>query len=91
MFLRPLKNKKGQGLIEYIILVALMAVATIAVMRVMGQTVSAQFASITYSLQGKQKKVQMEEVRESYHSKKDLGNFMQGAGSSSKRSGDSHD
>jgi Flp pilus assembly pilin Flp len=35
-----LKNKKGQGLIEYLIVVSLMAVATITVVRVVSQNTS---------------------------------------------------
>ena len=40
-------NQRGQGLVEYLIIVALMAVATIGIVRVLGQTVSAKFASAT--------------------------------------------
>lgn len=74
------KNQRGQGLIEYLVIVALMAVATIGVVRVMGQTVSAKFASVTYALQGKKKSVKAEDVEESLYRKKDLGNFFNGAG-----------
>jgi pilus assembly protein Flp/PilA len=73
-------NEKGQGLIEYLIIVALMAVATIGIVRVLGQTVSAKFATATYALQGTRKSVHVESVDESLHKKKDLGNFMNGAG-----------
>jgi pilus assembly protein Flp/PilA len=73
-------NQKGQGLIEYLIIVALMAVATIGIVRVLGQTVSAKFATATYALQGTRKAVRVESVDDSLHKKKDLGNFMNGAG-----------
>lgn len=75
-----LKNQRGQGLIEYLIVVALMAVATIGIVRVMGQTVSAKFASATYALQGKKKSVKVDTVEESLYRRKDLGNFINGAG-----------
>jgi len=39
------KKQKGQGLIEYLILVALMGVATIGVIRILNQTVKSRFAS----------------------------------------------
>ena len=74
-------NQKGQGLIEYLIIVALMAVATIGIVRVLGQTVTAKFASATYALQGTKKSVRVETIDESLHKKKDLGDFMNGAGS----------
>lgn len=76
-----IKNQRGQGLIEYLIIVALMGIATIAIIRVMGQTVSSRFASITYALQGKRKQVTPERIEESYYKKKDLSNFFDGAGS----------
>lgn len=73
-----LKNQKGQGLIEYIILVALIAVASIGIVRVLGQTATAQLANITLSLQGgnKRQKVQSSQVTDSLYSKKDLSDFM---------------
>lgn len=85
-------NKRGQGLIEYLIIVALMAVATIGVVRVMGQTVSAKFATATYALQGKKKSAKVDAVDESLYRRKDLGNFINGAGrgdNSGSNSGDS--
>jgi pilus assembly protein Flp/PilA len=75
-----LKKNSGQGLIEYLIIVALMAVATIGVVRIMGQTVSAKFATITYALQGKSKSVKAESVDASSYKKKDLGDFFKGSG-----------
>ena len=73
-----LKNQKGQGLIEYIILVALIAVASIGIVRVLGQTATSQLANITLSLQGgnKRQKVQSSQVTDSLYSKKDLSDFM---------------
>ena len=76
----PIKNQRGQGLVEYLIIVAIMAVATIGIVRVMGQTVSAKFATVTHALQGKRKEVKVEGVEEGLYSKKDLSDFMNGAG-----------
>ena len=73
-------NSSGQGLVEYLILVALMAVASIAILRVLKQTVNAKLASVTYALQGKKKSVSVETVEESFHDKKDLGDFFNGVG-----------
>jgi Flp pilus assembly pilin Flp len=75
-----LRDQRGQGLIEYLIIVALMGVATIAIVRVMSQTVSSRFASITYALQGVKKAAPAETVDESHYKKKDLGNFFDGVG-----------
>ena len=74
------KNQRGQGLIEYLIIVALMGVATIAIVRVMGQTVSSRFATITNALRGHKDEAPAESVDESLYKKKDLGNFFDGVG-----------
>lgn len=74
-------NRRGQGLIEYLIIVALMGVATIAIVRVMGQTVSSRFATISYALRGTKKVVEAEQINEGSFKKKDLGNFFDGVGS----------
>ena len=79
-----IKKRKGQGLIEYLILVALMGVATIGVIRVLNQTVKSRFASAVYALQGKSKKVKVDSVKERDYKKTDLSNFMNGAASKAK-------
>lgn len=78
------KKQKGQGLIEYLILVALMGVATIGVIRVLNQTIKARFASAVYALQGKPKKVKTDSLKEQDYKKSDLSNFMNGAASKNK-------
>lgn len=78
--MKRLSNERGQGLIEYLIIVALMGVAAIAIVRVLGQTVNSRFASITYALRGEKKSVQAEKVDESYYKKRDLGDFFNGVG-----------
>lgn len=75
------KNNSGQGLIEYLIISALIAVACIGIVRVLGHTISIQFANITNSLQGVQNKIQTEKVSDSHYKKRDLSNFMSGASS----------
>jgi Flp pilus assembly pilin Flp len=82
MFKRNLvKNQKGQGLIEYLIIVALMSVAAIAIVRVMGQSVNSRFAEISYALRGHKVAVKDDAIESSYYKKKDLGNFIDGVGS----------
>ena len=77
---KSLRSNKGQGLVEYLIIVALMGVATIGVIRLLNQTTNAQFATIINSLQGNPKKrVKMESVQGNDYKKKDLSNFMNGA------------
>ena len=70
------KTQKGQSLTEYLILVALVAVSSIGIVRMLGQTTRAQLANITSSLQGKASSAEINEVKESHYSQKDLSDFM---------------
>lgn len=45
------KNEKGQGLIEYAIILALVAIVVIAVMRILGPKIGNTFSTINASLQ----------------------------------------
>lgn len=78
---RPVHNQRGQGLIEYLIVVALIAVATIGVMRVVGQAVGTRFASISDALQGQRKDYSVDKIDENLLKRRDLGTFMNGVGS----------
>lgn len=78
-----LKQQRGQGLIEYIILVAIIAVASIGIVRTLGQVTSSQLANITLSLQGKAgRKVDTGRVHDSLYSKKDLSDFTRNSSQS---------
>lgn len=86
---RVLRNQRGQGLVEYLVIVALMGVATIAIVRTMGAAVSARFATVTEALQGSKQSYRVD-IKKDQFKKKDLGNFFDGVeegGSSSKKSG----
>ncbi len=74
-------NNKGQGLIEYLIIVALIAVATIGIVRVVGQNVSVQYANISRALGGQSYQLQADKPEEKMYKKKDLGDFLQGSAS----------
>lgn len=47
---RFLKEESGQGMVEYAILVALLVVATILVIRGMGDSIKGKFTEITNEL-----------------------------------------
>ena len=74
-------NQRGQSLIEYMVIVALMAVATIGVMRVLSQTTSGKLALIVQSLQGGKSSipVKFEKVKKEDLRKKDMGDFFRGS------------
>lgn len=75
-----LLNQRGQGLVEYLVIVALMAVATMAIMRTLNHNVTAQFARITNVLHGGQgEDIQTEGVSARDYDKRDMSDFFHGA------------
>lgn len=82
------RNSRGQGLIEYLIIVALIAVATIGVMRYVGEAVNARFATIGKALSG-DRKVYDASLDENLLKKRDMGDFMNGVASDNNHGGGS--
>lgn len=81
---RNLKNKRGQSLIEYLVIVAIVAVGTMSIVRVVGKNVSVQFANVAKALgSGDDNQLKAEKLDSKMYSKKDLGNFLDGATSGS--------
>ena len=78
-------NTRGQGLVEYLVLVALMGVATIGIIRTLNQTVKSRFANAVYALQGKNQKATTHNMKKEEYQRSDLSNFMSGAASSDKK------
>lgn len=75
-----LKNQRGQGLIEYVVLVALVGVATIGMVRVLQHTVKVNLANVVHSLQSdKKRRESFEKIDESDLRKSDFTDFMNGA------------
>ena len=79
------RDRRGQGLIEYLILVALMGVATIGIVRTLNQTIKSRFANAIYALQGRNQKAKTHNLRKEEYQRSDLSNFMSGAASSDKK------
>lgn len=76
----PLKNQRGQGLIEYLILVALIAVATIGVVKVVGNNMAAQYENINRAMgAANSSKLTVENASASALKQKDLSNFIESA------------
>ena len=77
---KTLLNQKGQSLVEYLIIVALVAVGTLSVMRVVGQSVQVKFAKIAESLGAEvEGTIATAKVTQTNYKKKDLKDFMQGS------------
>jgi pilus assembly protein Flp/PilA len=76
---RNLSNECGQSLIEYLLLVAIMAIATMSVMKVVGQNVAAQYGNVARAIQGGKAadtKQQMNSVDDNMTRKRDMASFL---------------
>lgn len=80
------RNQKGQGLLEYIILVALVGVGTMGMVRLLQHSLKANFANVIFALQDdSRRKVSGDKISEEDLKKADFGDFMNGASSKSDR------
>ncbi len=72
-----MKGRKGQGMIEYIVLVALVAVAAIGITELLGQTVRTKLAEITASLQERGGNIgkKLPKIEEKYVTRRGLSDF----------------
>lgn len=67
---------KGQSLIEYLILVALMAIASIGIVKVLGQNLQGQFARVAHALKGEDRRPQLKRINKGYYKQRDLSDFF---------------
>lgn len=75
-----LKNKKGQGLVEYLILVAIIGIGSMVVVRSLGQNINVRFAKVIESLGGNvEGGAQADRLSAASLKKKDLRTFMNGS------------
>ncbi len=82
--MQRIRNSKGQGLVEYLLLVSLIAVATMGVVRALSHTVTAKFATVGAQIAGDKKTYKGESNFNQYVRKKDMANFFEHAASDSK-------
>jgi pilus assembly protein Flp/PilA len=71
-----LNNHRGQSLIEYLVIVSLVAVGSIFVMKSLGQSVQVRFANITNALQNKETNIQPDVVEATQYKKRNLDDFF---------------
>lgn len=74
-YTQPIRNQKGQTLIEYLIIVALVGVGSIGLMRVVSQGINDRFASVVGALGGTVESKATVRVSSNMLKKKDLKNF----------------
>ena len=75
-----IKNKKGQGLVEYLIIVAIVAVGSISVIKVVGANIDVQFANVAQALGGTDsRKKEAHKVTYTMYKKRDFSDFFEGS------------
>lgn len=81
-------SQKGQGLVEYLVLVCLITVSSIAVVSVVGANIKELYANVAHALQGK-KKFDFTPVEQPMIQGRGMNNFMEGATHSRAKNGSS--
>ena len=79
---KQITNRRGQGMVEYLVIVCFVGIASIGLMRVVGQNIKARFGDISAALGSSTKHVTLESADASALKKNDFTNFMNGAKSS---------
>lgn len=72
-------DSRGQSLIEYLILVAVIAIGSIGIVRGLGHTILIRYANITNALQNKSAEIQPDAVNPADYQKKGLDDFFRSA------------
>jgi pilus assembly protein Flp/PilA len=80
MQIKGLRKQKGQGMMEYIIIVALIAVAAIGVYSSFGRTVRNQAAGLAQEMAGKKSDTQIKNAGTAATESSTRGNAVKGMG-----------
>jgi len=80
----PKINQRGQGLVEYLVLVCLITISSIAIVSVVGANIKELYANVAHSLQGK-KKFDFTDVQQPMIQGRTLDDFMEGAKTNKKK------
>ncbi len=76
---QPIQNQRGQTLIEYLIIVALVGVGSIALMRAVSQNINTRFADVVHALGGTVEGTrEAAKVTANAYRKRDLKDFVNG-------------
>ena len=76
------RSNRGQSLVEYLIIVAIMGVATLGVMRLLQSTVGGKYAQVIQGLQGENagsESIEFDKVEKKHYEQKDMSDFMRGS------------
>lgn len=78
--MKRILNKSGQGLIEYLVIVALIGVASFGIMKVISQNLRFHYTQIAETLGSKSdERPAKAEIRKSHFESKDFNNFWEGS------------
>ncbi len=73
------KNRRGQAIAEYLILVALVGIASIAVIQVLSTNLRRKIGDVANAIGGKSsEKIESKKVEADHYEIKDLSNFKEG-------------
>lgn len=87
--MKLIKSKKGQGLIEYLIIVALIGVATISVVKLLAHSTNYKLGQVINAIQGNTSTKNIgtpSSINSSMVKKKDFSNFARGASNNKSKS-----
>lgn len=74
------RNQNGQGLVEYLIIVSLIAVGAIGIVKVISQNMRFHFTQVAESLGSRSpERPQKGEIRKTHFESKDFNNFWEGS------------
>jgi Flp pilus assembly pilin Flp len=76
------KGMGGQSLVEYLIIVAIVAIGSIAVVQSLGHTIYVRFANITNALQNNTTEIQVNPASADDYRKRGLDDFFKSASGS---------
>ncbi len=77
---RKNRKQRGQGMVEYLIIVAIIAIASISIVKSTGEVIQSRFHSIAEALQSNEVDNRVS-IQKNQYSGRDMGNFMKGASS----------
>jgi len=72
-----MKKQSGQGLVEYLILLCLVTVSSIAVISVVGQNIKAQYAKISNAITGKGASVPMSSAKSESYKQRGMDDYFE--------------
>ena len=75
MKIRRNRSKSGQGMTEYIIIIAIVAIGSILIIGILGKNIKVAFAKTASAMSGKQQKMKYVQPKASDIQHNDMGSF----------------